>query len=86
MPAPMRELSPYPKIHAPHLHGYFQVDSGTFRLQALPGGRTLLEARTTYRHTIGPRAYWEVWSDYLLDAMHTRVLATIKAKAENDHE
>jgi hypothetical protein len=68
------------------LHGYFQVDSGTFRLQALPGGRTLLEARTTYRHTIGPRAYWEVWSDYLLDAMHARVLATIKAKAENDHE
>ncbi|RZK46125.1 MAG: SRPBCC family protein, partial [Hymenobacter sp.] len=70
MPAPMHELSPYPQIHAPHLHGYFQVDSGTFRLRPLPGGRTLLEARTVYRHRIGPRFYWQLWSDYLLDTMH----------------
>ncbi|MGI4743803.1 MAG: hypothetical protein ACRYG7_52295 [Janthinobacterium lividum] len=86
MPAPMREISPYPQIHAPHLHGYFQVDSGTFRLRPLPGGRTLLEARTVYRHTIGPRSYWQLWSDYLLDAMHQRVLATIKTQAERAHE
>lgn len=82
MPAPMHELSPYPQIHAPHLHGYFQVDSGTFRLRPLPGGRTLLEARTVYRHRIGPRFYWQLWSDYLLDAMHQRVLATLKTEAE----
>jgi uncharacterized protein YndB with AHSA1/START domain len=82
MPAPMHELSPYPQIHAPHLHGYFQVDSGTIRLRALPGGRTLLEARTVYRHSIGPQFYWRLWSDYLLDAMHQRVLATLKADAE----
>lgn len=82
MPAPMHELSPYPQVHAPHLHGYFQVDSGTFRLRALPGGRTLLEARTVYRHSIGPQFYWRLWSDYLLDAMHQRVLATLKAEAE----
>lgn len=83
MPAPMHELSPYPQIHAPHLHGYFQVDSGTFRLRPLPSRRTLLEARTVYRHRIGPRPYWQLWSDYLLDAMHQRVLATLKAEAEN---
>ena len=82
MPAPMHELSPYPQLHAPHLHGYFQVDSGTFRLRPLPGGRTLLEARTVYRHRIGPRAYWQLWSDYLLDAMHQRVLLTLKTQAE----
>lgn len=86
MPAPMHELSPYPAIHAPHLHGYFQVDSGTFRLRPLPGGRTLLEARTVYRHSIGPQAYWQLWSSYLLDAMHERVLATLKTKAEAVHE
>lgn len=82
MPAPMHELSPYPQVHAPHLHGYFQVDSGTFRLRPLSGGRTLLEARTVYRHRIGPRPYWQLWSDYLLDALHQRVLATLKAEAE----
>jgi len=86
MPAPMRELSPYPQIHAPHLHGYFQVDSGTFRLRPLPGGRTVLEARTVYRHAIGPRTYWQLWSDYLLDAMHTQVLATLKTQAERQHD
>lgn len=86
MPAPMHELSPYPQIHAPHLHGYFRVDSGTFQMRPLPGGRTLLEARTVYRHTIGPRAYWQLWSDYLLDAMHQRVLATLKAEAESRHD
>ncbi|GAA3968420.1 hypothetical protein GCM10022407_13140 [Hymenobacter antarcticus] len=82
MPAPMRELSPYPDVHAPHLHGFFRVDSGTFRLRPLPGGRTLLEARTVYRHAIGPQFYWQLWSDYLLDAMHGQVLATLKAEAE----
>ncbi|MGI4867062.1 MAG: hypothetical protein ACRYFZ_24305 [Janthinobacterium lividum] len=86
MPAPMHELSPYPQVHAPHLHGYFQVDSGTFRLRPLPGGRTLLEARTVYRHAIGPRFYWQLWSDYLLDAMHQRVLATLKTQAEAHHD
>ncbi|UOQ96087.1 SRPBCC family protein [Hymenobacter sp. 5317J-9] len=82
MPAPMRELSPYPSVHAPHLHGFFRVDSGTFRLRPLPGGRTLLEARTVYRHSIGPQFYWQLWSDYLLDTMHGQVLATLKAQAE----
>lgn len=82
MPAPMRELSPYPDVHAPHLHGFFRVDSGTFRLRPLPGGRTLLEARTVYRHAIGPQFYWQLWSDYLLNAMHGQVLATLKAEAE----
>lgn len=81
-PEPMKELSPYPRIHAPHLHGYFQVNSGTFRLHPLPGGRTLLEARTVYQHSIGPRDYWQLWSDYLLDDMHARVLTTIQRAAE----
>jgi len=82
MPGPMRELSPYPEVYALHLHGFFRVDSGTFRLRPLPGGRTLLEARTVYRHAIGPQFYWQLWSDYLLDAKHGQVLATLKAEAE----
>ena len=84
MPAPMRELSPYPDVHAPHLHGFFWVDSGTFQLRPLPGGRTLLEARTVYRYSIGPQFYWQLWSDYLLDTMYGQVLATLKAQAETN--
>ncbi|OON69372.1 hypothetical protein [Hymenobacter sp. CRA2] len=83
-PAPMRELSPYPRIHAPHLHGYFSVDRGTFRLLPQPDGSTVLEATTVYRHSIGPRAYWQLWSDYLLDDMHQRVLTALKTQAEHE--
>lgn len=83
-PAPMQELSPYPRIHAPHLHGYFRVATGTFSLQPLPGNRTLLQARTVYQHSIGPRDYWQLWSDYLLDDMHARVLTTIQQQAEHE--
>ena len=85
-PAPMQELSPYPRIHAPHLHGYFSVDSGTVRLRPQPGGATLLEATTVYRHSIAPRGYWQLWSDYLLDDMHQRVLLALKTEAETGHE
>ncbi len=81
MPAPMRELSPYPHVHAPHLHGYFRVVEGTFLLEPLPGGRTRLTARTTYVHTIGPRFYWQWWSNAILDQMHGRVLEGLVAGA-----
>ncbi|WP_165822012.1 hypothetical protein [Hymenobacter edaphi] len=84
MPAPMRELSPYPRIHAPHLHGFFRVEQGTFRLLPQPDGSTVLEATTTYRHSIAPRAYWQLWSDYLLDDMHQRVLSAIQTQAQDE--
>ncbi|MCC3160331.1 hypothetical protein LJ737_24045 [Hymenobacter sp. 15J16-1T3B] len=84
MPAPMQELSPYPRIHAPHLHGYFRVEQGTFRLLPQPDGSTVLEASTSYRHSIAPRAYWQLWSDYLLDDMHQRVLSAIQTQAQHE--
>ena len=41
-PEPMRELSPYPGIHPPHLDGYLRSRRGEFRLIPLAGGRTRL--------------------------------------------
>ena len=81
-PAPLRELSPYPQVHAPHLHGYFRVDEGAFELTPRTDGTTLLTARTTYHHRIGPRAYWALWTDYFFDTLHARVLAELAARAE----
>jgi uncharacterized membrane protein YhaH (DUF805 family) len=81
-PDPLTELSPYGRIDAPHLHGYFNSQRGEFRLTALPGGRTLLTGTTWYVNHIEPNAYWRLWTDYLVHKIHRRVLDHIKADAE----
>ena len=81
-PDPLTELSPYGRIDAPHLHGYFNSQRGEFRLTELPGGRTLLAGTTWYVSHIEPDIYWRLWSDYLVHTIHRRVLNHIKAAAE----
>jgi hypothetical protein len=78
-PPPMHELSPYRHVAARHLDGYLQVRSGEFQLRPLPGGRTRLEGRTRYELRVFPAAYWSLWSDALIHAIHTRVLEHIRA-------
>ena len=81
-PPPMHELSPYRLVLAPHLDGYLGVRSGEFRLRALPGGRTRLEGRTRYELRVFPGAYWGLWSDALIHAIHRRVLEHVARAAE----
>jgi uncharacterized membrane protein YhaH (DUF805 family) len=82
-PAPLNELSPYGNIQPPHLHGYFVSKQGQFVLTALPGGRTRLEGATWYQHTMWPAAYWRLWSDYIIQRIHLRVLEHIRNGAES---
>jgi uncharacterized membrane protein YhaH (DUF805 family) len=81
-PPPMREITPYAHIRAPHLHGYFVSHEGQFLLTALPGGRTRLEGTTWYSHTMWPEMYWHLWSDYVIHRIHMRVLEHIKREVE----
>lgn len=81
-PHPMHELSPYRAIQPPHFDGFFHSERGEFRLSALPGGGTRLEGTTWYTQQLWPAAYWQVWSDYLLHAIHGRVLEHIRQEAE----
>jgi uncharacterized membrane protein YhaH (DUF805 family) len=81
-PEPMEELSPYPHLKTPHLHGYLQCQEGELRLTALPGGRTLLEGTTWYTDRIWPSQYWQVWSDLMIHHIHLRVLNHIKTLSE----
>jgi uncharacterized protein YndB with AHSA1/START domain len=81
-PPPLTEWSPYRHVAAPHLDGYLRVHGGEFRLRPLTGGRTLLEGRTFYEMRIFPAAYWRLWSDALIHAIHQRVLGHIKALSE----
>jgi len=53
-PEPMEELSPYPHLKTPHLHGYLESHEGELRLTSLPEGKTLLEGTTWYTDRIWP--------------------------------
>lgn len=82
-PEPMRELSPYGRIDAPHLHGFLVSHRGQFDLQPLDGGRrTRLTGTTWYEHNLWPAAYWRAWSDEIIHRIHMRVLRHIRRCSE----
>ena len=84
VPAPMHELSPYPGLHPPHLHGFFVSRKGHFQLTPLSGGRTRLEGTTWYSHNLWPESYWRLWSDYIVHRIHMRVLEHVKKLSETN--
>ena len=52
-------------------------------MKALPDGTTLLEGTTWYQNRFWPAAYWHLWSDYIINGIHNRVLMHIKTLAES---
>ncbi len=83
-PVAMKELSPWPNLDLPHLHGFYISRRGEFRLTPLPGGRTLVEGQSWYQHGLAPVAYWNLWTRYVVHNVHRRVLRHIKMLAEAD--
>jgi hypothetical protein len=81
-PPPMTEMSPYRRVYAQHLDGYFRATRGEFDLIALPGGRTRLEGHTWYRNEMYPQVYWDVIADQVIEAIHRRVLEHVKRTVE----
>jgi hypothetical protein len=81
-PPPLRELSPYTRVYAPHIDGFFRTSHGEFRLVRLDGGRTRLEGRTWYSLKMAPAFYWTPIADAIVHAIHLRVLDHVKAEAE----
>ena len=82
-PAPLRELTFSDNVAPPHLDGYLRPQRGEFRLVPLPGGRTRLEGSTWYELAMGPEWYWQMFSDYLIERIHRRVLEHIKNEVED---
>ena len=83
-PPAMEEWSIYRNIHPPHLDNYFVAKRGQFELKPQPDGTTLLEGTTWYQNRYWPAPYWHLWSDHVIETIHTRVLLHIKTLAEND--
>ncbi len=84
-PEPMRELSFYEHIEAPHLHGHMVSHRGQFRLVERAGG-VFLEGTTWYTHTLAPQWYWGPVSDFIIHQIHGRVLNHIKRTSEAARE
>jgi hypothetical protein len=82
-PAPLRELSPYGALALPHLGSGMRAERGEFRLIPLSDGRTRLEGSTWYRLGLEPSGYWALWTDFIIHAIHTRVLEHIAHEAES---
>lgn len=80
-PPPMRELSLYEHVEAPHLHGQMVSHRGQFRLFERHG-QVVLEGTTWYTHTLSPQWYWGPISDYMIHQIHERVLHHIKRTTE----
>ena len=81
-PAPLRELSPYPRVFADHLHASVTSRRGEFLLLPDPGGGTTLEGRTWYSLSLYPMTYWSIWTSLSIRASHLRVLNHMKAVTE----
>jgi hypothetical protein len=82
-PPPMKELSIYKDMHAPHLHGHMVSNKGQFRLSQ-QGDQVLLEGTTRYSHSISPEFYWGLVSDEIIHRIHLRVLNHIKHHTEKN--
>jgi uncharacterized membrane protein YhaH (DUF805 family) len=82
-PHPMLEWSPYRNLTTEHLDHYFVSEKGEFHLESTPEGGTLLRGTTWYRHRLWPQFYWGPFSNYLIHAIHFRVLEHIKQEIEN---
>ena len=81
-PQPMKELSIYDRVDAPHLNGYFRSVRGEFRLIPLENGHTRLEGRTWYEMDMQPGWYWQIYGRWFIHKIHLRVLSHIKNLTE----
>jgi uncharacterized membrane protein YhaH (DUF805 family) len=81
-PDPMREWTLWDGPRPPHLDGYLESVRGQFVLEPLPGGRTRLVGRTWYRTNMVPEAYWRLWADPIIHAIHMRVLRHVASLSE----
>lgn len=81
-PPAMEEMSPYRRVHAPHVSGYFETEWTSFEIEELPGGGTRLTARAAHVLRIDPVLYWAPIARWAIHQNVSRVLRDIRGKAE----
>ena len=81
-PPAREEMSPWRRVHAPHVEGYFETGETRFHLEPGAAGGTRLTIRASHLLRIDPVPYWEPLARWAVARNTGRVLADIKVKAE----
>lgn len=81
-PPAMEEMSPYRRVHAPHVQGYFVTGETRFELTSIGLNRTLLRVSSEHRLRIDPVPYWEPIARLAIRQNVGRVLEDIQEKSE----
>lgn len=78
----MKETSLYGEVEPKHIRGKVWAVFGEFRLIEVSENKTKVIATTEYVNSLGPKFYWKLWEDYLINEIHHHVLTKIKNKIE----
>ncbi|MBM9502577.1 hypothetical protein JWG44_20185 [Leptospira sp. 201903071] len=78
----MKETSFYGEVEPKHIRGKIWASFGEFRMVPISEGKVEIIATTRYVNDLGPKFYWKLWTDYLIDEMHLHVLQKIKLNLE----
>jgi len=81
-PPAMEEMSPYRKVHAPHLYGYVVTGDTRYMLTPLTNGGTRLTLEATTILHIDPIIYFEPIARWAFQSNVRRVLTSAKLQAE----
>ncbi|GFE77533.1 SRPBCC family protein [Novosphingobium sp. TCA1] len=81
-PPAMEEMSPYRRVHSPHVQGYFETSTTGFTLTSLPNGHTRLDIEARHVLRVEPVLYWEPLARLAIRMNLSRVLGDLKQKAE----
>jgi uncharacterized membrane protein YhaH (DUF805 family) len=74
------------QIYAPHITDSVQSHRGEFRLSPTDENNTQLQGSTWYHIDLQPYFYWQWYSDFLIQAIHLRVLNHIKTLSEKQYQ
>jgi hypothetical protein len=82
-PPAMQEMSPYRRVYAPHVTGYFDTGETRFLLTPLAGGGTRLGITSVHLLRIDPALYWQPIAQLAIRLNLSRVLDDVRIKAEH---
>jgi hypothetical protein len=81
-PPAMEEMSPYRRVHAPHVHGYFDTTDFAFTLSSAGDGQTRLTLRSHHILRIDPVPSWVPIARWAVQQNMRRVLADVAHQVE----
>ncbi len=77
----MEEMSPYRRVHAPHVSGYFDTLDTRFTLTPMADGTTRVTLQSRHVLRIDPVTYWGPIAEWAIRQNMQRVLTDLRVRA-----